>query len=538
MDLSLTDGIKFGKEDLCKDTGDQIGDLQRGLDNTISLGKNAGLRSISSSVTNMLDDTNFIPTSDIGSKLSNITGSIDDKLGGISTLKDKVLSGEIVEGSNIDAQSIAECLSGMDLPSLPSGPGGSVGMGDMGKILEEAGNAIADGVGGLLSEALDPLENALSDALKGLKDSLDLPGLDKLLQLAQCMQDCPGASSGGVSTSLNQYKIWCVTEQKSYVVLSETPPGSNACPTDSGHYCDEDLVEVIQIGVLSPVAIEDKLSTVGLSITGDIDWESAALSSMGVPSNIQDSMNQVSEMQNGLNDKLAVAKDFSPVPEPPELPALPEIKSPPVTVTPPTVPNLPSVSVPKTPSVPEPPKVPVINYIGLNQFDVRPDADSYALYDTNNVQANVYISEVHDIVSTFNVVEPTISPSVEMKISLTFLSVMTYGSYDQYVETAVGVYITFRTSGTNVIFSPFPAPSQVFNSETLPSEEVNDSFITSEVIKAVKTAVRNTARSSFSEGKFKYLFEPFSEPSELPEIPKIENPINKLDVAQKLEALF
>ncbi len=363
MDISLAEGIKFGKEDLCKDAGDQIGDLQRGLDNTISIGKNAGMRSISTSVTNMLDDTNFIPTPDIGSKLSNITGSIDDKLDGMSSLKDKVLSGEIVEGSNIDAQSIAECLSGMDLPSLPSGPGGSVGMGDMGKILEDAGSWIADSVGGLLSEALDPLEKALADALKGLKDSLNIPGLDKLLQLAQCMQDCPGASSGGVSTDLNQYKIWCVTEQKSYVILSETPPGSNACPTDSGHYCDEDLVEVLQVGVPSPVAIEDKLSTVGLSITGDIDWESAALSAMGVPPSVIDSMDQVSLMQNDLNDKLAVAKDFSPVPAMPELPALPEIKNPLPNITPPTIPDIPkpkfpSISAPQIPEIPEVPDLP------------------------------------------------------------------------------------------------------------------------------------------------------------------------------------
>ncbi|MDX1701360.1 MAG: hypothetical protein R3250_12125, partial [Melioribacteraceae bacterium] len=241
---------------------------------------------------------------------------------------------------------------------LPTGPDGSVGMGDMGKILEEAGNVIYDIAEGLLSEALDPLEKALADALKGLKDSLNIPGLDKLLQLAQCMQDCPGSSSGGVSTNLNQYKIWCVTEQKSYVVLSETPPGSNACPTDSGHYCDEDLVEVLQVGVPSPVAIEDKLSTVGLSITGDIDWESAALSSMGVPSSVIDSMDQVSVMQNDLNDKLALAKDFSPVPKMPELPALPEIANPLPNITPPTIPELPNISAPKIPAVPGVPELP------------------------------------------------------------------------------------------------------------------------------------------------------------------------------------
>lgn len=327
MDISLTEGIKFGKEDLCKDMGSQINDLQGGLNRTVSLGRSYGASSVLTGITNIDESLDFVPTANMDSALGGLQTNLDSKLGGIQSVKDKISSGEIVEGSNISVQSITECLSGVDLSKFGN-PDGTIPMSSMGKVLEEATSWLADNMLDMLSELVDPLEKGLADAIDGLRKLLDIPALDKLLGFLECLQDCPGGDFGGMSTNVNQYRIYCVTEQKEYVVYSDTPPGSNACPTDPGHYCDEDLVEVVQVGVPSPVAVEEKLSSIGLTLNGDIDWSSAVFADAPITQTVMDNVTKVTDLKKGIEDQLLAAKEFSPVPEIPELPEIPKIENP------------------------------------------------------------------------------------------------------------------------------------------------------------------------------------------------------------------
>jgi len=164
-----------------------------------------------------------------------------------------------------------------------------------------------------------------------------------------------------------------------------------------------------------------------------------------------------------------------------------------------------------TPPEPEPPKVPVSKYLTTSLFEVRTDASLYNTYDPNNAQENVYKSLVYDTISKFKVPEPSSSPSMEMKIYLTYLALdIKYGpSGYRYLKGVAQVYITFRTSGTNVISSPLPPQSIEFSSDNIKKDEfdnLGDEFKASTVINGVKTAIRNVARSAFSQESFEYLF--------------------------------
>ncbi len=385
MDIGL-DGVKFEKSDICKGVGGQISDLQRGLSNTISMGRNFASRQISNSIQNIVDDVDFSETLDIGSKLDAISGSVDDKLSGINSLKEKIVSKEIVEGSGLDVATVVECLSGISLPGLPDDLNSPVSIGDMGNILNEAGNWIADNVSDLLSEALNPLEKALHDSLESLKGLLNIPGLDSLLQLTQCLADCPGGDFQGVSTSMNQYRIYCLTEQKEYTIYASDRPGTYACPTDPNHVCDEELAELVQTGVMSDILIEEQLSSVGLSITGEIDWDSAIMTAVPLPGGVKDTMTAVSSLTDNVKDQIAVAKDFNPLPQIPDLPALPEFSNPLPIITPPTIPDipLPEPRVPELPGVPDfklqTPAIPEVPEI--------PRVDD--LIDASNISERIY----------------------------------------------------------------------------------------------------------------------------------------------------
>lgn len=327
MDISLAEGIKFGKEDLCKDVGDQIDDLQRGMNRTVNLGRSYGASSVLSGITAIDESPTFVATENIDSELANMSDNVSNKMDGIQSFKDGLASGELIEGSNISAKTITDCLAGIDLSKFGN-PDGTIPMGSAGKVLEEATNWLSNNMLDMLDTLIDPLEKTLANAIDGLRNLLDIPALDKLLQLLDCLQDCPGANFGGVATDLKQWRIYCLTEQKEYTIYSETLPGTYACPIDENHVCDEELHTMVRSGISSPVAIEEKLTSVGLTLNGEIDWNSPVFSEAPIPNSVKENMEKITTFKKDAEDQITALKEFSPVPEIPELPTIPKFDNP------------------------------------------------------------------------------------------------------------------------------------------------------------------------------------------------------------------
>ena len=388
MDIT-TSGISFGKEDLCKDVGSQIGDLQRGLDRTLSSGRGFASRGILDGISAINDDVDFSPTLGTDSLLGDLGSSMSDKLSGITSLKDKVISGEIVEGTNISVETIVDCLTGIDLGDLGKfgASDGTIPVDNIGKVLEGATDYLKDNMGDVLDQLFSPLEKTLSKAIDGLRNLLDIPALDKLFGLTDCLQDCPGADFGGVSTNSKQWTVYCIDEQKEFTVYSEDRPGTYACPTDSNHVCDEELTTLVNNSVLSPVLIEDKLSSIGLTTNGEIDWDSSLFTDTLVPESVKENMNKITDFKKGFEDNLSIAKKFTTLPEIPSLPALPEMKNILPNITPPTIPNIkvPELPLPTMPEVPDfklaLPSLPSLSGFGVSALPSLPSITMPTLPD-------------------------------------------------------------------------------------------------------------------------------------------------------------
>ena len=150
MDFS-PDGISFSKDDICKDVGGQLGDLQRGMNRIFDKGDNLFNRGVKDALDNVLPGDDDID-------LSEIDDTINSAGDGFDGLKDKLGEQGIV-GS--DVQNIIECLAGLDGVSdlfdnfNPANMlDGVIDTSLIGKVLEGAADWLMDNAGKAINLAL------------------------------------------------------------------------------------------------------------------------------------------------------------------------------------------------------------------------------------------------------------------------------------------------------------------------------------------------------------------------------------------------
>lgn len=327
MDFNPTDGIKFEKDDICTDLGDKLGGLQRGLDRTINQGRSLANGGIKDAISNVIPGPDIIDTSEI-------ENSIDEAKNGFDALKDKLGDHEI---AGQDISDLLDCLSG--LGGLEGGLDfldkfnplnmidGKLDLSSVGKVLEGAVDWLADNASKGLDLLLTPTEKILSGLISTLSGLLNIDAIDKMLAILQCLENCPGASGFNSSPNpINQYEVYCIEEKKKYTVFGTEEPGTTGCPNN--HFIDMNQTKLIRKNVPSSVVLEEQLSKAGLTINGDIDWDSDVFSDVTIPPEVKEKADKVLEVKKGIADKLAEAKKYSPIPEVPEIPKIPKIENP------------------------------------------------------------------------------------------------------------------------------------------------------------------------------------------------------------------
>jgi hypothetical protein len=326
MDIS-PDGISFSQDDVCTDVGDKLGGLQRGLNRTLDKGKTLTNGKLKDAINNVIPNPDVIDLSALNDKLNQAKD-------GFNSFKNKAGDQEI---GGEDVKTLMECLGGAgeDIANLFDNFNplnmldGKIDLSAVGKVLEGAASWALDNITKGINFLLDPTEKLLSDAISSLSGLLDIGALDKLLQLLQCVENCPGAEGFNSSSEpLNQYEVFCKNEQKKYTVFSAKEPMVDGCPKDPNHFIQLSDTKLIRKNVPSSVVVEDQLSKVGLTLNGEVDWDSDALKDLPISSETKDKMNQISEFKKGAADKLGEAKKFSPVPDPPEIPSIPKVENP------------------------------------------------------------------------------------------------------------------------------------------------------------------------------------------------------------------
>lgn len=324
MDFSPTNGVSFSQDDVCKDVGQQLADLQSGINRTLDQGDTVLNDQVKTALNNVM------PTQD-DVDLTNVTDQITNAKDAFNTLKDK-LGDQDVLGE--DVQTLMNCLSGIADSQNMFDNFNPVNMIDgkldphmIGKVLSDAANWVTNNIAKAVNALLQPTEQVLSDSIAALQSLLDVKVLDKMLQLLQCVENCPGAEGFNSSPDpINQYQIYCITEQKTHTVFSKTEP--TTCPHNSSDTIDPTQTKLLQKNIPSSVILEKQLSNVGLTTNGEIDWDSDALKNVTVAQSVKDKMNKISDFKKSVETDFTSAKDYSPIPEPPAIPSIPKINNP------------------------------------------------------------------------------------------------------------------------------------------------------------------------------------------------------------------
>lgn len=270
------DGIKFEKDDLCTKLSESITSQGKILDGLIQKGKGSAvgvLKEKMGELTGLGDGA----LSDPQGAIDDATGQADTAAGAAESLKDKVLNGELVTGSDATLQSIADCLGGglpdFGFPDVDS----PIDLSEISKIMDKMAGAILDKLVDLIKEAISPLENAIADALDKLKDLLPMDLLDELLNLVQCIENCPNVDKSKLPTLLD---------------------------------------------------IEEKVSSIGMKITGEIDWESGVFSDVGnVTDAMKEGFDKIGEAKENMLGAVGGVKDVK-LPDVPDLPKIPRPPNP------------------------------------------------------------------------------------------------------------------------------------------------------------------------------------------------------------------
>jgi hypothetical protein len=275
VDIS-PDGIKLGKDDLCSKLNEDLLRDGKLLEGMIQKGKGYAMSQAKEKfgeLTGLGDGALSDPQDAMDGAADNANTAAD----AATSMKDKVLGGGIVDGSDISVQTIADCLGG-GLPDLGFPDAESpIDLKELGKIMDNVLGAVLGKVLDAIAEALSPLENAIADALDKLQSLIPTDLLDELLNLVQCLEGCP---------NIDQSKL----------------------PT---------LID-----------IEEKVSSIGLKITGEIDWESGAWKDVGeITDSMKEQFDNISAAKEDLKGAVGGINDVK-LPELPELPAVPRPPNP------------------------------------------------------------------------------------------------------------------------------------------------------------------------------------------------------------------
>ena len=142
------------------------------LINTI---KNQHLNQLNNALNNMKDKP-LSEIDDLMNEANNINNSMDDIVDNLDYAD--------------DARSIAECLGILvhdpDTPSPQDPP-------NPGQMLRSALNSKQNDLMSLFDVMLDPFEKMIGSAMSALENAIPQDLIDSLLNLIQCLADCPGA---------------------------------------------------------------------------------------------------------------------------------------------------------------------------------------------------------------------------------------------------------------------------------------------------------------------------------------------------------
>jgi len=276
-DLELIGGVpQLTSEGACRTANDILGQKQRQLKNILDRAKGGALEDAKRKLLELagLGDLGLSDPDDAKNGANNASDGMKDAAKGMI---DKVLNGEIVEGSDVTLQNLADCLGGGFDFGFP-GKGGI----DLSGIKDLA-SRLLDAILGLIAKALDaildPIEKALMDALSWLKDMLPLDLLDEILNLINCLQGCP---------NVDQSKLPTVVD------------------------------------------IEGELAKAGLKITGEPEFEIGPFAGVpGVTPKMKTNMGSLLEEKTKLENKLAdEITNFDKLPKVPDIPTIPRSPNP------------------------------------------------------------------------------------------------------------------------------------------------------------------------------------------------------------------
>lgn len=272
VDIS-PDGVKFERDDLCNRLNEDLLRDGKLLDGMVKKGKGYAM----TKAKEKFGELTGLGDGALSDSQGAIDGATDDAntAGNAATsMKDKVLGGGIIEGSDVSLQTIADCLGG----GLPFGfpdAESPIDLKELGRIMDSLLDAILGKVLDAIADALSPLENAIADALEKLQSLIPTELLDEILNLIQCLEGCPNVDKSKLPTLID---------------------------------------------------IEEKVSSIGMKITGEIDWESGAWKDVG---DISDGMKeQFDNISAAKQDMKGSVGDINNV-KLPEVPALPTVPRPP-----------------------------------------------------------------------------------------------------------------------------------------------------------------------------------------------------------------
>lgn len=276
-DLELVGGIpKLTSEGACRTANDILGQKQRQLKNILDQAKGGALGEAKRKLLE-LAGLGDLGLSDSDAAMGDAKNQADGMGDAAKGMVDKVLNGEIVEGSDVTLQTLADCLGGGFDFGFP-GKGG-IDVSNLKDIASKLLDAIMGLIAKVLDALLDPIEKALMDALAWLKDLLPLDLLDEILNLINCLQGCP---------NVDQSKLPTVVD------------------------------------------IENELAKAGLKITGEPEFEIGPFGGVpGVTPKMKANMGSLLEQKTALENKLAdEITGFDKLPKIPEVPSIPRTPNP------------------------------------------------------------------------------------------------------------------------------------------------------------------------------------------------------------------
>lgn len=276
-DFELINGLPdLTEEPACTTASNALKQKERMLKNILDQAKGGALAEAKRrlfDVTGLGDDG----LSDGQAAMDDATGQANEAGGASKSLIDKVLAGEVLEGSNVSLQNLAECLGGLGGFGFPS-VGSPFDLSELKKLGERLMDAIFALIDKVLDALLKPIEKALLDALKYLSELLPLGLIDEILNLINCLQGCP---------NVDQSKLPTVVD------------------------------------------IEEKVKEAGLKITGELDFEEGPLSEIsGVTTKMKDGFGDLVEGKKALEGEIGGISNIEKFPAIPDVPTIPRSPNP------------------------------------------------------------------------------------------------------------------------------------------------------------------------------------------------------------------